>query len=180
MDATQFYSTHPRLVGEKSIGPFISFYSNFGFVFENSVGEIVGYIFAATDIKEFYQRVNIAWLPEMRTKYPKVEWSEGELPTPCETTINSFHESDPVVPPGLDTPEAWALVRIAYLPSISDLSLASRATMLVLACLRTSGVLKALAEVPKKEKYVQEVYSKIGKFYTINKLCKTSTPPPLH
>ena len=162
MDASHFYSTHPRLVGEKSIGPFISFYSSLGFVFENTAREIIGYIFAAPDIKEFYQRVNVAWLPEIRTKYEKVEWSEGELPTPCETTINSLHDSEPVVPPGLDSPEAWALVKIAYLPSVSDFSLASRATMLVLACLRTSGVLRALAEVPRKEKYVQELYSKIG------------------
>ena len=39
---------------------------------------------AAPDAKEFYRRTAIAWLPELRAKYPKVEKAEGELLTPCE------------------------------------------------------------------------------------------------
>lgn len=163
MDASAFYSDHPRLVGEKSIGPFISFYSNLGFVFENSDGEIVGYIFAAPNLKEFYDRYSMAWLPDMRSKYAKVDAGDGELLTPCESTINSLYATNPEVPRGLESPESWALVKLAYIPTITDNSLARRSIMLILACLRTSGVLRALAEVPKKEKHVQDLYSKFGK-----------------
>ena len=164
MDASSFFTSHPTIVGEKSLGPFINFYSHLGFVFEGANDEIVGYIFAAPNIQEYYQRINVAWLPELRTKYPKVEpTSEGELLTPCEATINSLHGPDPEYPKGLDSPETWAIVRMAFLPSMTDNSLVKRSTMLMLACLRTSGVLRVLAEVPKKEKYIQELYSKIGK-----------------
>ena len=169
MDATDSYSTHPRLVGDKAIGPFVNFYSRLGFVFENTEGELVGYIFAAPNVHEFYQRVATAWLPELRATYPKVEASEGELPTQCEATINSLHGPEPQVPPGLDSPETWAIVKLAYQPSVTDYSLARRATMLILACLRTTGVLRALAEVPKKEKYIQDLYTKIGNGVDCNK-----------
>lgn len=162
MDATDFYTSHPRLVGEKSIGPFIHFYSSLGFVFVNNNEEIVGYIFAAPNMAELYQRISVAWLPEMRAKYSRVEPSEGELLTPCEATINSLHGSEPTVPTGLESPETYAVLRLAHLPSVSDSSLTRRAAMLILACLRTSGVLRAIAEVPKKEKYIQELYTKIG------------------
>jgi len=162
MDATAYYAEHPRLVGEKSIGPFINFYSTLGFVFENNEGDIVGYIFAAPSIKEFYERFSMAWLPDMRSKYAKVEAGEGELLTPCESTINSLYLTDPKAPRGLESPDSWALVRMAYLPTITDSSLTRRSIMLILACLRTSGVLRALTEVPKKEKFVQDLYTKIG------------------
>ena len=162
MDATDYYTSHPNLVGEKSIGPFVSFYPSLGFVFVNNEGDIVGYIFAAPNLKEYCERISIAWLPELRLKYPKVEPSEGELLTPCETTINSLHGQDPAIPAGLDSPETWAIVKLAYLPSVSDYSLARSSTMLILACLRTSGVLRVLAEVPRKEKYIQDLYTRIG------------------
>jgi hypothetical protein len=45
---------------------------------------------------------------------------------------------------------------------VTDYSLARRSTMLLLACLRTTGVLKVLAEVPKKEKLLQDLYTRIG------------------
>jgi hypothetical protein len=41
MDATEFYTSHPRLIGEKSIGPFLAFYSSLCFVFENNYGEVI-------------------------------------------------------------------------------------------------------------------------------------------
>ena len=68
----------------------------------------------------------------------------------------------PEIPPGLESPETMALIRLAILPTVTDQSLLKRSIMLLLACLRTSGVLRVVAEVPKKEKYMQEVYGKIG------------------
>ena len=123
---------------------------------------MVGYIVAAPNLKELHERVAVAWLPDLRSKYARVEEGEGgEMLTPCEATINALY-SDPDLPPGLEGPESWAVVRLAILPQVTDYSLARRSTMLLLACLRTTGVLKVLAEVPKKEKLVQDLYTRIG------------------
>merc|ERR1719192_1625229 len=162
MDASSDYTSHPTLVGEKSIGPFITFYPGLCFVFENSLGQIVGYIFAAPSIHEFYQRVTNVWLPELRCKFPLVESGEGELLTPCEAMINSLHMEPEPLPAFIDGPDSWALCRLAVLPSVSDASLSRRSTMLMLACLRTSGVLKVLVEVPRKERYMMDLYTKMG------------------
>jgi len=162
MDASVDYTSHPSLVGEKSVGPFISFYPGLCFVFENNLGDVVGYIFAAPSIHEFHQRVTNVWLPELRCKYPLVEPGEGELLTPCEAMINSIHTDPEQLPAFIDGPDSWAICRLAVLPSVSDASLSRRSTMLLLACLRTSGVLKVLVEVPRKERYMMDLYTKMG------------------
>jgi len=162
MDASSDYVSHPSLVGEKSIGPFVTFYPGLCFVFENSSGQIVGFVFGAPSVHEFYQRVRNVWLPELRCKYPYVEQVEGELLTPCETLINSLHSDPEPLPSFLDGPESWALCRLSILPSVMDASLSRRSTMLMLACLRTSGVLKTVVEVPKKERYIMDLYTRMG------------------
>ena len=40
MDASQDFASHPTQVGEKSIGPLLTFYPGLGFVFENNEGQI--------------------------------------------------------------------------------------------------------------------------------------------
>jgi len=162
MDASADYASHPMLVGDKSVGPFITFYPGLCFVFENNLGDVVGYIFAAPNIHEFNQRVMNVWLPELRCKYPLVEPGEGELLTPCEAMINSIHTDPEPLPAFIDGPDSWAVCRLAVLPSVSDASLSRRSTMLLLACLRTSGVLKVLVEVPRKERYMMDLYTKMG------------------
>jgi len=162
MDASDDYSSHPTLVGEKCIGPFMNFYPGLGFVFENNLGQIVGYIFAAPNIREFHQRVTNVWQPELRSKFPLVEPGEGELLTPCEAMINSLHTDPEPLPSFIEGPDSWALCRLAVLSSVSDASLSRRSTMLMLACLRTSGVLKVLTEVPRKERYMMDLYTKMG------------------
>lgn len=162
MDASCDYTSHPTLVGEKCIGPFMTFYPGLGFVFENNMGQIVGYIFAAPNIREFHQRVTNAWLPELRCKFPLVEPGEGELLTPCEAMINNLHKELEPLPTFIDGPDSWALCRLAVLASVSDASLSRRSTMLMLACLRTSGVLKVLTEVARKERYMMDLYTKMG------------------
>jgi len=162
MDASQDYPAHPSLVGEKCVGSLLSFNQNLAFVFENNSGQIVGYILAAPNLKEYHQRVSHVWLPELRNKYPLVEPPEGELLTPCDLTINSLHVDPGPLPTYIEDPDTWALCRLAILPSVLDSSLARRATMLLLACLRTSGVLQVLSEVPRKERYMADLYSRMG------------------
>ena len=162
IDASQYFSTHPTLVGEKSIGPFATFYPEFGFVLESCHGQIVGYVFAAPSLREYHQRLTNVWLPELRCKFPLVESSEGELLTPAEAVINSLHKDPDPLPGYIDTPDTWGTIKLAVLPSVLDASLSRRATMLMMACLRTCGVLKVLSELPKKEKYMLDLFTKLG------------------
>lgn len=162
MDASQYFPNQPDLVGDKSIGTYVNFYPQLGFVFENSLDEIVGFIFAAPNLSEYQQRAANVWLPEVRCKFPLVEAGEGELLTPCELLINSLHEEPSPLPAGIDGPESWAVCRLAVLSSVLDASLSRRSTMLILACLRTCGVLKVVTEVPKKERYIIDLYTKMG------------------
>ena len=81
-----------------------------------------------------------------------------------QVTINSLHEEEPHLPPGLVEETGWAACRIALLPTVNDGSLSRRATMLLLACLRSSGVLRVFTEITKKEIYAPELYTKIGRF----------------
>jgi len=122
---------------------------------------VVGYILAAPNLKELQERTAIAWLPELRAKYPRVPEEEEQLLSPCEATVNTLYR-EPELPPGLESPESWGALRLAILPTVTDYSLARRSTMLLLACLRTTGTLKVLVEVPKKEKFVQDLYTRIG------------------
>jgi hypothetical protein len=162
MDASQDYISQPNLVGETSIGPLLNFYPGLGFVFENSSGLIVGYIFSAPSLKEFHEKVESVWLPEMRAQYPAVEAGEGELLTPCELTVNTLHRApDPLT---VAEAETYGVCKLAMLASLSDASLARRATTLVLACLRTSGTLKVVSEVLTKERYMMDLYTKLGEW----------------
>ena len=148
-----YFASHPNIVGEKSIGSFVTFYPELGFVMENSAGQIVGYVFAAPSCEEHHQRLTNVWIPELRFKFPLVEQGEGELLTQCKAVINSLH---PAILRGL--------IKLAVLPSVLDASLSRRAVMLILACLRTCGTLKVLTEVPRKERYEIDLYTKQGSY----------------
>lgn len=56
-------------------------------VVEDDTG-LVGYAVAALDARQFYSKVQVAWLPEMRLKYPLPQQT-AEKPTAEEVT-NKF------------------------------------------------------------------------------------------
>lgn len=162
IDATQFFTSCPNLVGEKAIGPFTNFYPELGFVLESWEGQVVGYVFAAPSLREYHQRMTNVWLPELRLKYPVVEAAEGELLTTSEAVINSLHKDPEPLPGYIDSPDTWSVLKLAVSPSVLDASLSRRAIMLMLACLRTCGTLKVICEIPKKERYNIDLFTKLG------------------
>ena len=171
IDASQYFTSHPSLPGEKAVGAFLTFYPEFVFVLENSLGQEVGFVCAAPNMREFHQRVTNVWLPELRYKYNQVEATEGELLTPAESVINSLHKDVEPLPGYIDAPESWGVIKLALLSSVMDASLSRRAVMLLLACLRTSGVLKVLAEIPKKDRYFLDLFTKLG-MYVLTKFLR--------
>ena len=96
-----------------------------------------------------------------------MESGEGELLTPGEVVINSLHKDPEPLPGYVEAPETWGLVKLCVLPAVLDASLSRRAVLLILACLRTSGTLKVVSEVPRKEKYVFDLFKKLGKSIVI-------------
>lgn len=57
------------------VGPFLSFSPELCMVVEDETG-IVGYACAALDARQFFAKLQVAWLPEMCQKYP-VEIAEN-------------------------------------------------------------------------------------------------------
>lgn len=50
------------------VGPFLTFSPELCFVIEDN-GTVIGYGLAALNAKEFYQKLQTSWLPEMCSKY---------------------------------------------------------------------------------------------------------------
>merc|ERR1711864_52438 len=99
-------------------------------------------------------------LSDTSSRLPTLRNITSELLTPCDLTINSLHGEPGQLPSYIEDPDSWAICRLALVPSVMDASLARRSTMLLLACLRTSGVLQVLTEVPRKERYMVDLYTK--------------------
>ena len=73
------------LVGDHAVGAFLTLSPEFCFVCESSLdGSIVGYVVASSDAKSFQSRYHVAWLPEMRSKYPRklVDSASSEVGCP--------------------------------------------------------------------------------------------------
>merc|ERR1712203_914195 len=82
-------------------------------------------------------------------------------------TINSIHRDQESVP--VKDGDSYGVCKLSMLASLSDASLARRATTLLLACLRTTGTLKVISEVPRKERYMMDLYTKLG-FTTMSEM----------
>lgn len=90
-------------------GAYLTLCPEYSFVCENSLdGSIVGYALAAPDAKTFYTRYNMAWLPEMRLKYPvkKQHLDDSSSLSPIEQMALSFHS--PNAESNIPAPVAFA------------------------------------------------------------------------
>lgn len=67
------------------VGGFLSLTPEFCFVVEDDIG-VVGYALAALDAKQFYKKLELAWLPEMCRKYPRPEKNPED--TLSKTEVN--------------------------------------------------------------------------------------------
>ena len=54
------------------VGHFLTLSPEYCFVLEESE-QIVGYVLACLDAKSFYKQVQVAWMQEMKRKYPKTK-----------------------------------------------------------------------------------------------------------
>ena len=173
-----------ELIGDRMIGSYLTLCPEYVFVCENSLdGSIVGYACSAPDARTFYTRHNVAWLPEMRLKYPQRKKSapasaapgvnaDEDMLTPIEQMAQSFHSpnSEFSVPSLLidnSTPDSaqqpWGIAEM-YVSAMTEMSLPKRLTMLVLACLRASGTLRVFTEIKDtpNEAKLKDFYASMG------------------
>ena len=164
-------ATDRELVGDRTVGAYLTLCPEYTFVVENSTDQsIVAYAVVAPDAKTFFTRYSVAWLPEMRLKYPlKKNAADEEMLTPIERMAASFHAADaePLMPPVLQAnaeqlAQPWGVATMNVAANVSDVSLAKRLTMLVLACLRASGTFRLFVEVKAADLKMREFYASLG------------------
>lgn len=182
-----------HLVGDVMVGAYLTLVPEFCFVCESSSdGSIVGFAVTAPDAKAFHSRYNVAWLPEMRLKYPlkkPLVPTDDCLLTPIEEMAHSFHQDDGIkmMPIGLAVDEEnsnasndkppnlpWGVLKTRVSTRVQESSLAKRLTMLSFACLRATGTIRAYVEVPVGEMRQKDHYVSLG-FAVVNAAANSPT-----
>merc|ERR1719225_1878422 len=179
------------VVGDKRVGAYLTLFPEYCFVTENmSDGTIVAFALTCPDATHFYTRHNVAWLPEMRQKYPRKvsDANEVAMLSPIEEMMLSFHLEDevhelpacltavgnnPADPAVANVATSGNAAAAAALPwgkislfvatsMLGDQSVTKRLAMLSMACLRASGTIRAFAELKSRDLKVKELYESLG------------------
>ncbi|XP_059468397.1 protein O-GlcNAcase isoform X2 [Neocloeon triangulifer] len=156
MDGTDQFEKYPELIGDKMVGHFLNFSPEFCFVVEDG-WDIVGYVLAAVDARDFLRKTEMAWIPNLCEKYPK--------PNSCETAAEKviddiYHFKDDV--PDTIVAHNPSLLTSAMLTSVLDQSIPKRLMICLFASLRAHGSTGCHVEIKTTEKYLHEFYAKLG------------------
>ncbi|XP_063896226.1 protein O-GlcNAcase-like isoform X1 [Helicoverpa armigera] len=125
--------------------------------------EIVGYACAVLNSKEFYKRQEIAWIPEMCTKYPEQLTERQDLSQAAKECVRHFHQF--VVSeraPESVTRAHPALLTCCVLPACRDPLAPPRLLTCLLAALRAHGASGVHACINATDHYLHQFYSKLG------------------
>ncbi|XP_070541365.1 protein O-GlcNAcase-like isoform X2 [Ptychodera flava] len=159
-DGTDHFSDYPDLIGDKLIGGLVTLSPEYCFVLEDESG-VCGYLLATLDAKSYYKMYEMAWIPEMRSKYPKPSSMENH--TPAEEIILSFHEYKTYLPENVYKHHR-SLLKIDVLQTVEDKSVVKNMLACALAALKSNGSQGAFVEVGIGNKQMLEFYSKLGFF----------------
>ena len=193
------------VVGDKAVGAYLKLMPEYCFVLESTLdNSILAFAATAPDAVQFHTRHNVAWLPEMREKYPrKVNDLSDEamsMLSPIEEMMLSFHTDEETVglPPCLTSPPdhlssgsgsssggvplPWGLINLYITPTVSnDHSISKRLAMCCMACLRASGTIRAYSEIRTRDNRSKDLYAMMG-FSSVSPLQSNndspSSPPP--
>ncbi|RZF36912.1 hypothetical protein LSTR_LSTR004600 [Laodelphax striatellus] len=158
---SQMMTEHPDLVPDRFVGAFLTFSPELCFVVEDETG-IVGYACAALDAKQFQAKLQVAWLPEMCSKYPTEMADSSSLP--AQEMIRWFHsfKSDgDAVADSIKTQHPSTMT-CSLLSSVFDQSVAKRLVICVLAALRANGSFGVHVPVNSQDRPLIEFYNKLG------------------
>ncbi|XP_050437432.1 protein O-GlcNAcase [Adelges cooleyi] len=157
-------SDHPDLIPDRIVGAFLTFSPEFCFVIEDN-GTVIGYALAALDAKEFYQKLQVSWLPEMCSKYPmSTRSSNNDIISAFDEIINWFHmfDANDELPESSALSQHKSVMTYSILPVNNDSSVSKRLIICLLAALRANGSFGVHLPVRSKERQTIEVYTKMG------------------
>ncbi|CAB3257687.1 unnamed protein product [Arctia plantaginis] len=125
--------------------------------------EIVGYACAALNSKDFYKRQEVAWIPEMCTKYPEELTEREDLSQAAKECVRHFHQfgSWGRAPESV-TRAHPALLTCCVLAPCRDPLAPARLLTCLLAALRANGASGVHACINSTDHYLHQFYSKLG------------------
>lgn len=159
-DGSEVFPDYPNLIGDKLVGGFLCLSPEYCFVVEDESG-VCGYALAALDAQQFQKKLEMAWITELCSKYPAPKKDNGEMMTPSEEIISSFHNYKCTMPEEVYKHHP-SVVRMGILSTVSDLSVPKRLLACVLSTLKANGSHGLFSEVNVGDKTVLEFYSKLG------------------
>ncbi|XP_075986508.1 O-GlcNAcase isoform X2 [Anticarsia gemmatalis] len=125
--------------------------------------EIVGYACAVLNSKEFYKRQEIAWIPEMCTKYPEELTERDDLSQAAKECVRHFHQFGGCErAPDAVTRAHPALLTCCVLAPCRDPLAPARLLTCLLAALRAHGANGVHACINATDHYLHQFYSKLG------------------
>ncbi|KAJ8715469.1 hypothetical protein PYW07_009951 [Mythimna separata] len=125
--------------------------------------EIVGYACAVLNSKEFYKRQEIAWIPEMCTKYPEQLTERQDLSQAAKECVRHFHQFSVCErAPDTVTRAHPALLTCCVLAACRDPLAPARLLTCVLAALRAHGASGVHVCINATDHYLHQFYSKLG------------------
>ncbi|KPJ20949.1 Bifunctional protein NCOAT [Papilio machaon] len=101
--------------------------------------EIVGYACAALNAKEFYRKLEIAWIPEMCQKYPRELLQRDDLSPVAKECIKHFHEFSNMPRAPESVWRAHPALLACCVPGVRDPLAPPRLITCLLAALRANG-----------------------------------------
>lgn len=156
------------------VGQFLTISPAYTLIIENREHSVMtGFICGAPDAKQFRQNEDMCWWPSMIEKYPQDRFTDlvlGELPDELKLTLKYYGKQIHNCESELDSCPDDVL---AQFPSTmvcciwpvnaqEYFSLAKRLATVLFAALRSGGSFGVHTWVEKKNRLVQEFYSKLG------------------
>ncbi|XP_045539880.1 protein O-GlcNAcase [Papilio machaon] len=124
--------------------------------------EIVGYACAALNAKEFYRKLEIAWIPEMCQKYPRELLQRDDLSPVAKECIKHFHEFSNMPRAPESVWRAHPALLACCVPGVRDPLAPPRLITCLLAALRANGVTGVHACIDQSDQYLHQFYTKLG------------------
>lgn len=146
-------------IADRLVGGFLTLSPELCMVVEDESG-IVGYALAALNVKSYYQKLAVSWIPELRMKYP-LDDNINDLSQNVQDAIRYFHSFVPDVSDQLCRQHPSKLL-CAVLPSVTDQSVPKRLITCILAALRANGSFGVHTTMSCTDKESHEFYSKLG------------------
>jgi GNAT superfamily N-acetyltransferase len=157
-DGEPFYREDPDALGRIFVGPYLKFEPDLSLILEDTQG-ICGYAFAAFDSREFFDRYEREWRPQLTAKFPKptgnpATWTRAQM-------VHSWYHN-----PDYFTPEPYAdypsHMHIDLLPRAQSRGLGRRMMEDLMTKLRARGSPGAHLGVSGANFPAQAFYKKIG------------------